>query len=164
MRVLMAGMAAALLAGCGGGGEALPANDAIEENVSTLAGGPMLGPVDLSQPVRAFGNDPYWMVDLAPGTIYYFDHAGDAPEPQQLYFVAPELTGDSAVYTTQNTEGTPAVLTLTVEPCTEAGTPENALPLTAQLRLGEVLLRGCAGQGLEDAEADPTAANETAAE
>lgn len=150
-RLTIAGLALAL-AGCGGGEEA--ANNSIAPT-PTPTPGPMLGGLDLNKPLRASGTGPYWVVDIAPGTITYAD-APDAA-PVDFYPVSPRLAGDTASFETQTPHAEPVTITLTAKACT-AG--KEQLPLTAEARIGTRVLNGCAGPGVyawaERAKSSPT--------
>lgn len=155
MRKLMGGAVALALAGCGGGGEPPEANVATAnltaDNAVVLEAGPMLGGVDLSQRVQARGKRPEWLIDLWPGTIYFWDFAAARAEPDQLYYVAPTVADGRAVFETRNLAGETAVLTLRAEGCTDPADPGAQLPLTAELVVGSRTLRGCAGTAPADA-------------
>lgn len=150
-RLTIAGLALAL-AGCGGGEEL--ANNSIAPT-PTPTPGPMLGGLDLNKPLRASGTGPYWVVDIAPGTITYAD-APDAA-PVDFYPVSPRLAGDTASFETQTPHAEPVTITLTAKACT-AG--KEQLPLTAEARIGTRVLNGCAGPGVyawaERAKSSPT--------
>ena len=135
-RVLIMGLLLALT-GCGGDEEA-------GNNVAPVAkptSKPMLGGVDLNQPLRASGTGPYWEIHVAPGTITYAD-APDAADPTDFYPVSPKLTDGRAVFDTKTPEAEPVTITLTARACT-AG--KETLPLAAEARIGARTLRGCAG-------------------
>jgi uncharacterized membrane protein len=143
MRILVLTGALALGA-CG----SEPAQENAAANITAAPTPPpslMFGKVDLLKHVRAFGTEPYWIVDLAPGTIEFTDFSAEKPEPQPFYYVPPAIADGTARYTTRNRAGDAVVLTLTAEPCLEAGEEEDTQPLTAELRIGARTLRGCAG-------------------
>lgn len=137
-RLTIAGLALAL-AGCGGG-EELANNSAAPTPTPTP--GPMLGGLDLSKPLRATGTGPYWVIDIAPGTIAYADKVDGARV--DFYPVSPKLAGDTARFETQTPHAEPVTITLTARACT-AG--KDQLPLTAKARIGGRVLKGCAGPG-----------------
>ena len=136
-RVLIMGFLLAL-AGCGGGEEAGNNKTA---PVAKPTPKPMLGGVDLNQPLRASGTGPYWEIHIAPGTITYAN-APDAEDPTDFYPVSPKLADGRAMFDTKTPEAEPVTITLTAQGCT-AG--KGTLPLTAEARIGGRTLRGCAG-------------------
>jgi uncharacterized membrane protein len=135
-RVLSLGFLLAL-AGCGG--EEPGNNNAAP--VTKPVPKPMLGGVDLNQPVRASGAAPYWAIHIAPGTIAYSD-APDMADLTDFYPVSPKLADGRAVFDTKTPEAEPVTIILTAQACTGG---KQALPLTAEVRIGGRTLRGCAG-------------------
>ncbi len=135
-RVLTMGLFLAL-AGCGGAEEAKEK----APPVAKLASKPMLGSVNLNLPVRASGARPDWAIHIAPGTIAYAD-TPDMANPTDFYPVSPRLADGRAVFETRTPEAERVTITLTARTCT-AG--KQALPLTAEARIGARTLRGCAG-------------------
>ena len=142
MRLLLTMGLALTLAACGGG-EDVANNSAVPTPTPTP--GPMLGGVDLDKPSRATGSAPYWAIYIAPGTIAF----ADAPKasPTDFYPISPKLAGDTARFETQTPKGEPVTITLTAKAC-QAG--KETLPLTAEVRIGDRTLRGCAGPGAYD--------------
>lgn len=141
--MLMTGLMLALTA-CGGGEE--PANNsAAAAPKPTPTPGPMLGGVDLYKPIRVAGSGAGWAIYIAPGSITY----SDAPNAtaRDFYPVSPKLAGDTASIETETPEGQPVTIALTAKPCT-AG--KDALPLTAEARIGARTLKGCAGQATRE--------------
>jgi uncharacterized membrane protein len=127
------------LAGCGGG-EDTGNNGAAPAALVAKPTRPMLGGVDLNQPVQASGVGPYWAIHIAPGTITYAD-APDVAHPTDFYPVSPRLADGRAVFDTKTPEGAPVTITLTAAACT-AG--KDARPLTAEVRIRARTLQGCA--------------------
>jgi uncharacterized membrane protein len=125
------------LAGCGG---EEPGNNNAAPAVKP-APKPMLGGIDLNQPVRASGSAPHWAIHIAPGTIAY-SYAPDMTNLTDFYPVSPKLEGGRAVFETKTPEAEPVTITLTAQACTAA---KQALPLTAEVQIGGRTLRGCAG-------------------
>ncbi|MBC9032383.1 hypothetical protein IAG41_08265 [Sphingomonas sp. JC676] len=143
MRFLLLAMPL-LLAGCG--------SDESADNVANIAApvlrkGPMLGSVDLSQPVRASGASPFWALEIAPGRITYTNFAGAGGKVTDLYPVSPKVDADRAVFATQTPDGDVVTITLTRAECTEKGAPPVTDPLTAELKIGARVLAGCARSG-----------------
>lgn len=137
MRLLLTTGLALALTACGGGDE-VANNSAAPKPTPTP--GPMLGGVDLDKPIRASGTAPFWSIYLAPGTIAY--SAAPKATPVDFYPIAPRLAGDTASFVTQTPEGDPVTITLTSSACA-AG--KDQLPLTAEMRIGTRVLKGCAG-------------------
>lgn len=137
-RLLTMGLALAL-AGCGGGEDAAN-NSAVATPTPSPTPGPMLGGVDLEKPIRASGTAPFWSIYLAPGTIAYTDAPKAAPV--DFYPASPRLVGDSVRFATQTPDAEPVTITLTAKACA-AGKAQ--LPLTAEVRIGSRVSKGCAG-------------------
>lgn len=137
------------LSGCGGGkvdtGNVAEGNAAAAKPKPKVFPKLMLGDFDLNQLVRAFGTEPYWTLDMGPGTLTYTDFSVDKPEARPFYWADPVIAGDTATYTTRNVAGDAVVLVLTRKDCLEAGEDEATTPLTAILKIGSKTLRGCAG-------------------
>lgn len=153
-------IAALALAGCGGA----PA-DSVANNAAAPTPTPppsvKLGDFELNQRVRVSGVEPYWTLDMGPGEMLFTDFSTDVPKPEPFYWAAPAVTGDTATYTTKNVADEPVVLTLTRRDCLEAGEPEDTRPLTAELRVGDKVRKGCAGPRPAD-EPDEEMENTTA--
>jgi uncharacterized membrane protein len=158
MRVLMALVPMLMLAGCGSD-EVV--NDTANQAAPKPMRGPKLGDVDLSRPVHASGVSPAWSMKIMPGQLTYADSADGTGKGTDFYPVTPKADADHAVFDTQTPEGTPVTITLTRTECREGGEAGPAQPLTAELRIGERVLKGCAQPSFVDTfEAPP--ANDTA--
>lgn len=109
--------------------------------------GAHLGDVALEQPLRATDNALTWSLEVAPGSITMTRFAGHQSEGSvtQIYPVSPEVSDDKAVWTTKDTNGVPVTITLTNTHCTEGGDPAIDRPLTADVKIGDQTLHGCAG-------------------
>jgi len=142
MRAVLPILVLGMLAGCG---SQEPAANSSNVTVAKPIAGPKLGSVDLNQPLRAFGTEPFWTLDVAPGDMSYTDYALANPRPEPFFPHAPVVTGDKAVWTTKNVADAPVVLTLTRKDCLEAGEDDQTQPLTAELRIGDKVRTGCAG-------------------
>ncbi|CAL1690003.1 hypothetical protein MMB232_00123 [Brevundimonas subvibrioides] len=104
-----------------------------------------LGSFDLAQPIRALGTEPFWTVDVAGGTITWRDESdlvGDVPTPRSGPAGTPAINGATAVWTTQLSDGTPLMLTLTAEACPDIGEETRALKSVVQI--GDVRHEACA--------------------
>ena len=100
----------------------------------------VLGGVDLGQPLRAIGTEPFWGVEIRPGSIAYtaIDHPGlTASNP------GPTVQGTTAVYAAAAADGTALVVTLIATECSD-GMSDRVYPLTARVELGSQTLNGCA--------------------
>jgi len=141
------------LAGCGRGAEPRqdPANstaiDAITAEAETReaaehAGHPRLAGVDLHE-VHAFGADPRWQADVREGDLLWYDASmGKDASGRRGPLAAPVLRDGEAIYTVGKGKDAVAVLTLTPGACSQSG---DDTPLRAELRLGALVRRGCAG-------------------
>jgi uncharacterized membrane protein len=106
---------------------------------------PPLGTVDLGQPLRAFGTEPGWSLDVTPGVITYTDYSAEDPKAETFMPAIPAVAGGKAVWRTRNTAGEAVVLTLTLKDCLEAGEEDMTQPLTAEFKMGGTTRTGCAG-------------------
>lgn len=124
--VMVAGLLT--LSGCGGGEE--PVNQATPTPTPTP--GPKLAGVELEKALALSGSG--WTMAVAPGRITYEPKGGD---PVELYPRDPEVANDRATWTTQTPKGEEVTIDLIAKTCDEA-------PLTAEVRIGERQLKGCA--------------------
>lgn len=99
-----------------------------------------LGGVDLNQPLRALGTEPFWSVDITKDAMVYTGVDGQA---QRAGDPRPVVQGTTAVYTGATDDGTAMVVTLIATECSD-GMSDRIYPLTAKVELGEVSLNGCA--------------------
>ena len=100
----------------------------------------ILGGVDLGQPLRAIGTEPFWSVEITPETLAYsaVDSSGlRADNP------GPTLQGTTAVYAAAAGDGTTLVVTLIATECSD-GMSDRTYPLTARVEVGRQTLNGCA--------------------
>ena len=111
----------------------------------------MLGGVDLNQPLRALGTEPFWGVAITPEALVY--SGVDRPE-QRASNPGPEVQGTTAVYTATLDQGSgsssaerdsPSIMVVTIiaTECSD-GMSDRVYPLTARVELGEETLNGCA--------------------
>jgi uncharacterized membrane protein len=100
----------------------------------------LLGGVDLNQPLRALGTEPFWSVDITKDAMVY---TGIDREEQRAGDPQPVVQGTTAVYTAATDDGTAMVVTLIATECSD-GMSDRIYPLTAKVELGEVSLNGCA--------------------
>lgn len=146
-RPMPAALFALSLAACGSGEK-----DAPVEAPAAVSEPQMLGGVDLNEPLRALGTEPFWGVAISPETLVYsgVDQAEQtAPNP------GPEVQGTTAVYASATGDGTAMVVTLVATECSD-GMSDRVYPLTARVELGELSLNGCAqSAAVLDAEPRP---------
>ena len=101
---------------------------------------PVLGGVDLTKPLHALGNEPFWFVDLTGTELVY--GGADRPE-QRAPQSAPVVQGTMAVWESTTTAGNPLTVTLTATDCSD-GMSDRTYPLTAMVKIGGETLMGCA--------------------
>ena len=100
----------------------------------------MLGDVDLNQPLRAIGTEPFWAVEITPATLTY--RGVDRPE-QAFDSPDPDVQGTTAVYEVENEGGATMTITLMTTECSD-GMSDRIYPLTAMVEIGDEALNGCA--------------------
>jgi uncharacterized membrane protein len=100
----------------------------------------ILGGVDLGQPLRALGTEPFWAVDITTDAIAY--SAVDS-EGVRVFNPGPTVQGTTAVYASAAEDGTALVVTLIATECSD-GMSDRTYPLTARVELGGQTLNGCA--------------------
>lgn len=100
----------------------------------------MLGGVDLNQPVRALGTEPFWGVDITSEALVY--SGVDRPE-QRASNDGPVVQGTTAVFTGATPRGQALVVTLIATECSD-GMSDRIYPLTARVEIGPETLSGCA--------------------
>lgn len=100
----------------------------------------VLGGVDLNQPLRALGTEPFWAVEITPSALVY--SGVDRPE-QRAANPGPVIQGATAVYATATDQGAALVVTLIATECSD-GMSERTYPLTARVEIGQETLNGCA--------------------
>lgn len=134
MRRLVLCFAAAALTACG----TTAAQDAPPGG---RPGPASLGGVDLSQPLRALGTEPFWSVDISGNGMSF--SGADRPTLR----AAPArrtMFEDSAVYRGLTESGVELVVTLEAEDCSD-GMSDRTYPLTARVTFGDdIRLSGCA--------------------
>jgi len=99
-----------------------------------------LAKVDLDQPLRVLGTEPFWAVEITPAGLTY--SGVDRPE-QKAANPGPALQGTVAVWTTATEAKTPLVITLMATDCSD-GMSDRTYPLTAKVEIGGESLTGCA--------------------
>ncbi|RZJ74948.1 MAG: hypothetical protein EON88_37180 [Brevundimonas sp.] len=100
----------------------------------------MLAGVDLSQPVRVLGTEPFWSIELNGTELIYT--GVDRPE-QRAPQSEPVLQGTVATYEAVTAAGTAISIMLAATECSD-GMSDRVYPLTARVKVGEEELSGCA--------------------
>lgn len=137
MRMLGLGLAAVLgLSACSDDGPVVEraGPSAPPPAPTTLAG------VDLNQPIRALGTEPFWGLDLTGRDMVLT--GVDRPElraPQPK----PQVQGTIAVYEADAAAGRGLKVTLTATECSD-GISDRFYPLSAIVEVGDQTLTGCA--------------------
>jgi uncharacterized membrane protein len=101
---------------------------------------PVLAGVDLSQPVRALGTEPFWSLEFTGTELVY-----STPEPpeQRAPQPKPAMQGTVAVFETSTAAGGAVKATLSATECSD-GMSDRTYPLTAIVEIGGQTLTGCA--------------------
>lgn len=99
-----------------------------------------LGGVDLGQPLRALGTEPFWSVAITPTELKY--DGVDRPL-QTATNAGPVVQGTTAVFTAMTDQNNALVVTLIDTDCSD-GMSERLYPLTAKVEIGGETLSGCA--------------------
>lgn len=154
MRPLLPALAVLALAACSQAEAPAPA----PEEPSPA---PVLGGVDLAQPVRALGTEPFWSVELTGTEMVY-----TTPEPPERRAPqpGPVVQGTTATYEAETTDGSPLTITLIATECSD-GMSDRIYPLTAMVKLGALELAGCAASSagvMSSGESGPVTAQPTA--
>lgn len=135
MRVLAILLTLPLFLACSGETSA-PAAPAEVEAAEPI----MLGGIDLNQPLRALGTEPFWGLDITPATLTYT--GVDRPE-QAVPNPGPEVMGTTAVYEAMVEGASAMTVTLMATECSD-GMSDRVYPLTATVEIAEETLNGCA--------------------
>ena len=98
-----------------------------------------LGGVDLSQPLRALGTEPFWSVEITKDAMVY---TGVDRDEQRAGNPQPVVQGTTAVYTAATDDGTAMVVTLIATECSD-GMSDRTYPFTATLLSGNGQRQGC---------------------
>ena len=100
-----------------------------------------LGGVDLGQPLRALGTEPFWGVDITATELVLT--GVDRPE-LRIPHSGPVVQGTTAIFTgTEGAAGGPLIVTLIDTDCSD-GMSDRTYPLTARVERGAEQLNGCA--------------------
>ena len=148
MRLLVpAALASVLiLSACSQGGETSGTPAAPAAPALVLSG------VDLTQPVRLLGTEPFWGIELTGQELVY---SGVERPEQRAPQPKPVIQGTVATLQTTSTTGTVFDVTLTATECSD-GMSDRTYPLTAMVKVGEETLMGCAAASAAFATAGET--------
>jgi uncharacterized membrane protein len=133
MRLAFAALSVLALAACS------PADDPSPPSAPPEPA-PVLGGVDLGQPLRALGTEPFWGVDLTGTEMVY--SGVDRPE-QRAPQPEPVVQGTTATWEAATPAGTPISVMLAATECSD-GMSDRTYPLSAIVRIGDETLTGCA--------------------
>lgn len=100
----------------------------------------VLDGVDLTQPLRVLGTEPFWSVDIEGQTLRY--SGVDRPE-QTAPNAGPVMTGTVATWTARTAQGHALEISLMATECSD-GMSDRVFPLTARVKIGDETLQGCA--------------------
>jgi len=111
-----------------------------DETAPATAPAPVvIGGIDLVQPLRVLGTEPFWAIDAAHETLVLTrPGVPDVTAPTS----DPVVTGTTAVYSGTTNTGQTLVMTLIATECSD-GMSDRVYPLTAKVELGEETLNGC---------------------
>jgi len=127
-------------------------DDAPAAPAAEMAAPAVLGGVDLNQPLRAIGTEPFWGVEITPQSLVY---SGVDRAEQRATNAGPVIQGTTAVYTAATGSGAALVVTLIATECSD-GMSDRIYPLTARVELSGETLNGCAAsQASLDAQPAP---------
>jgi len=100
----------------------------------------VLAGIDLAQPLRALGTEPFWSIDITPQRLAW--SGVDQPEITAAN-PGPLLQGTTAVFDATGSDGQPLTVTLMATECSD-GMSDRLYPLTAQVEVAGRRLNGCA--------------------
>lgn len=132
--IALAAVSALALSACAQGAEG-PAPAPTEPEAPVELGG-----VNLNEPVRLLGTEPFWGITLSENELVY--SGVDRPE-QRAPLPAPTQQGTVATYETATANGSPISILLAATECSD-GMSDRTYPLTARVKIGAEELSGCA--------------------
>lgn len=101
---------------------------------------PALAGVNLGQPIRALGTEPFWNATLSEERMTFKEMGGETLTASHAGY---QLTGTVAVWSGTAANGTKLEVTLTGTDCSD-GMSDRTYPLTAKVQVGDKTLNGCA--------------------
>ena len=122
-----------VLTACSQGEDPTPAPEPAEPEL-------ILGDVNLNEPLRALGTEPFWAVNIDDAGLVY--SGVDRPE-ERAPNDGPQVAGTTAMWSGQTDQGRPLSVTLIETACSD-GMSDRTYPLTARVEIGEEVLNGCA--------------------
>ena len=122
-----------VLTACSQGEDPAPAPEPTEPEL-------ILGGVNLNEPLRALGTEPFWAVNIDDAGLVY--SGVDRPE-ERAPNDGPQVAGTTAMWSGQTDQGRPLSVTLIETACSD-GMSDRTYPLTARVEIGEEVLNGCA--------------------
>lgn len=132
MRLTIPVFAVLMLTACSQDAETTPPEPAAADAV--LAG------VNLTEPLRVLGTEPFWSVNIDEQALVY---EGVERPQQRAPNTGPVLQGATAVWSARTDQDQQLEVTLAATACSD-GMSDRTYPLTARVRIGEETLNGCA--------------------
>jgi uncharacterized membrane protein len=145
MRIALGSLLVVLAACQPAGGPAEPGPAVLtvetqEAKPAPPAGPIVLGGVELSQPLRALGTEPFWGVEIKADELVY--SGVDRPE-MKMANPGPRLQDGNAVIAARDTAGQAFTVTLRATECSD-GMSDRVYPLEAEILYKGETLKGCA--------------------
>jgi uncharacterized membrane protein len=101
---------------------------------------PVLAGVDLTQPVRALGTEPFWSLDLDGRAMSWTNADGASARADQP---DPVIQGTTAKFEAATADGEAFEVMLIATQCSD-GMSDRLYPLVAQVKVADRELSGCA--------------------
>lgn len=115
--------------------------DEVQKNESNSVTSQMsLGSVDLSQPFRILGTEPFWNVDVSSDELIF---NGLDRDSVRVTNPGPEFRESTAIYSGVSDKGVSMTVTLIDEECSD-GMSDRTYPLSARVEIGKETFSGCA--------------------
>jgi uncharacterized membrane protein len=97
--------------------------------------------MDISQPIRALGTEPFWALDITGGTKFKLSR----PDHPDLLAEAPgsAMSPGGATWVARGAEGEQLTVTLKMGQCSD-GMSDRKYPMSAEVVLLNETLKGCA--------------------
>jgi uncharacterized membrane protein len=145
MRIALGSLLVVLAACQPAGGPAepgleIPALETQEARPAPPAGPIVLGGVELSQPLRAMGTEPFWGVEIKPDELVY---SGVDRPAMMMANPGPSLRDGNVVIAARDTDGQAFTVTLRETECSD-GMSDRVYPLEAEILYKGETLKGCA--------------------